>query len=150
MRERAHADRPVVGRHTAELVMREERRFGAEVRGAKRRRDARRATADYYNVRHGVRLLITLQMRRFTFHVAALARIDRFRATVSSSFIAASRHARRCASHRPLVSQGPRNLGWGMVPVERIELPTFGLQNRCTTAVLHRRSVFLRSALAKP
>jgi hypothetical protein len=24
------------------------------------------------------------------------------------------------------------------VPVERIELPTFGLQNRCTTAVLHR------------
>ena len=26
----------------------------------------------------------------------------------------------------------------GMVPVERIELPTFGLQNRCTTAVLHR------------
>src|SRR5262245_55576418 len=28
-----------------------------------------------------------------------------------------------------------------MVPVERIELPTFGLQNRCTTAVLHRHSV---------
>ena len=27
-----------------------------------------------------------------------------------------------------------------MVPVERIELPTFGLQNRCTTAVLHRLS----------
>ena len=26
-----------------------------------------------------------------------------------------------------------------VVPVERIELPTFGLQNRCTTAVLHRR-----------
>ena len=26
-----------------------------------------------------------------------------------------------------------------LVPVERIELPTFGLQNRCTTAVLHRR-----------
>ena len=26
----------------------------------------------------------------------------------------------------------------GVVPVERIELPTFGLQNRCTTAVLHR------------
>ena len=25
-----------------------------------------------------------------------------------------------------------------LVPVERIELPTFGLQNRCTTAVLHR------------
>jgi hypothetical protein len=25
-----------------------------------------------------------------------------------------------------------------MVPVERIELPTFGLQNRCTTAVLRR------------
>jgi hypothetical protein len=27
-----------------------------------------------------------------------------------------------------------------LVPVERIELPTFGLQNRCTTAVLHRRA----------
>jgi hypothetical protein len=25
-----------------------------------------------------------------------------------------------------------------MVPTERIELPTFGLQNRCTTAVLRR------------
>lgn len=28
-----------------------------------------------------------------------------------------------------------------MVPAERIELPTFGLQNRCTTAVLRRRAV---------
>ena len=29
---------------------------------------------------------------------------------------------------------------WGnMVPVERIELPTFGLQNRCSTAELNRR-----------
>jgi hypothetical protein len=27
-----------------------------------------------------------------------------------------------------------------MVPDERIELPTFGLQNRCTTAVLIRRN----------
>ena len=27
----------------------------------------------------------------------------------------------------------------GMVPVERIELPTFGLQNRCSTAELNRR-----------
>jgi hypothetical protein len=26
-----------------------------------------------------------------------------------------------------------------MVPVERIELPTFGLQNRCSTAELNRR-----------
>ena len=26
-----------------------------------------------------------------------------------------------------------------MVPTERIELPTFGLQNRCTTAVLYGR-----------
>jgi hypothetical protein len=26
----------------------------------------------------------------------------------------------------------------GMVPVERIELPTFGLQNRCSTAELNR------------
>ena len=27
-----------------------------------------------------------------------------------------------------------------MVPAERFELPTFGLQNRCTTAVLCRRT----------
>jgi hypothetical protein len=26
-----------------------------------------------------------------------------------------------------------------VVPVERIELPTFGLQNRCSTAELNRR-----------
>jgi hypothetical protein len=26
------------------------------------------------------------------------------------------------------------------VPVERIELPTFGLQNRCSTAELNRRT----------
>lgn len=31
-----------------------------------------------------------------------------------------------------------------MVPAERIELPTFGLQNRCTTAVLRRH--FTRDA----
>src|SRR6266704_1711453 len=29
-----------------------------------------------------------------------------------------------------------------MVPVERIELPTFGLQNRCSTAELNRRINF--------
>ena len=28
-----------------------------------------------------------------------------------------------------------------MVPVERIELPTFGLQNRCSTAELNRQSL---------
>jgi hypothetical protein len=28
-----------------------------------------------------------------------------------------------------------------MVPVERIELPTFGLQNRCSTAELNRRTL---------
>jgi hypothetical protein len=27
-----------------------------------------------------------------------------------------------------------------MVPVERIELPTFGLQNRCSTAELNRQT----------
>ena len=27
----------------------------------------------------------------------------------------------------------------GVVPVERIELPTFGLQNRCSTAELNRQ-----------
>jgi hypothetical protein len=31
-----------------------------------------------------------------------------------------------------------RKRGKGMVPVERIELPTFGLQNRCSTAELNR------------
>ena len=34
-----------------------------------------------------------------------------------------------------------------LVPVERIELPTFGLQNRCTTAVLHRRTRFEAAAV---
>jgi hypothetical protein len=29
-----------------------------------------------------------------------------------------------------------------LVPVERIELPTFGLQNRCSTAELNRRTRF--------
>jgi hypothetical protein len=28
-----------------------------------------------------------------------------------------------------------------LVPVERIELPTFGLQNRCSTAELNRRLI---------
>ena len=32
----------------------------------------------------------------------------------------------------------PENL----VPVERIELPTFGLQNRCSTAELNRQTTF--------
>jgi hypothetical protein len=30
------------------------------------------------------------------------------------------------------------------VPVERIELPTFGLQNRCSTAELNRRIEAIR------
>ena len=38
---------------------------------------------------------------------------------------------------RDAIGNGSRT---GTVPVERIELPTFGLQNRCTTAVLHRRT----------
>src|SRR3981189_1691081 len=29
-----------------------------------------------------------------------------------------------------------------VVPVERIELPTFGLQNRCSTAELNRRKIY--------
>ncbi len=32
---------------------------------------------------------------------------------------------------------------WKAVPVERIELPTFGLQNRCSTAELNRRRIGL-------
>jgi hypothetical protein len=36
-----------------------------------------------------------------------------------------------------------------MVPVERIELPTFGLQNRCSTAELNRPGKF-RLACRKP
>jgi hypothetical protein len=36
--------------------------------------------------------------------------------------------------------------GWdGVVPVERIELPTFGLQNRCSTAELNRQTRFNQS-----
>ena len=31
-----------------------------------------------------------------------------------------------------------------MVPVERIELPTFGLQNRCSTAELNRQAIGAR------
>ena len=34
-----------------------------------------------------------------------------------------------------------------MVPVERIELPTFGLQNRCSTAELNRHN-YLDQGLA--
>jgi len=34
-----------------------------------------------------------------------------------------------------------------MVPAERIELPTFGLQNRCTTAVLRRPPIGLGQGL---
>ena len=34
------------------------------------------------------------------------------------------------------VEESPVSLAWVMVPVERIELPTFGLQNRCSTAEL--------------
>jgi hypothetical protein len=36
-------------------------------------------------------------------------------------------------------TKSPINIGLFMVPVERIELPTFGLQNRCSTAELNRR-----------
>jgi hypothetical protein len=32
----------------------------------------------------------------------------------------------------------PNRIGTLVVPVERIELPTFGLQNRCSTAELNR------------
>ena len=35
----------------------------------------------------------------------------------------------------------------GLVPVERIELPTFGLQNRCSTAELNRQTGSAKSAL---
>jgi hypothetical protein len=37
-----------------------------------------------------------------------------------------------------------------MVPAERIELPTFGLQNRCTTAVLRRLIDFAHDFIRKP
>jgi hypothetical protein len=39
----------------------------------------------------------------------------------------------------------------GVVPVERVELPTFGLQNRCSTAELNRREVRgLAPSMRKP
>ena len=37
------------------------------------------------------------------------------------------------------VGAAPGFAGVFLVPVERIELPTFGLQNRCSTAELNRR-----------
>ncbi len=37
-----------------------------------------------------------------------------------------------------------------MVPVERIELPTFGLQNRCSTAELNRRLNFASGPAKSP
>src|SRR6266480_1525592 len=43
---------------------------------------------------------------------------------------------RRGGDRRPGGSAGTRC----MVPVERIELPTFGLQNHCSTAELNRRN----------
>lgn len=39
---------------------------------------------------------------------------------------------------------------WEMVPAERIELPTFGLQNRCTTAVLRRPRYPARAGQVEP
>ncbi len=48
----------------------------------------------------------------------------------------------------PMFLAGKAASGWAtkrdkqlflLVPVERIELPTFGLQNRCSTAELNRR-----------
>jgi hypothetical protein len=46
------------------------------------------------------------------------------------------RRLRRCVgSAKSLI-----NMGLFVVPVERIELPTFGLQNRCSTAELNRRT----------
>jgi hypothetical protein len=39
------------------------------------------------------------------------------------------------------VRLGPRLSAKLVVPVERIELPTFGLQNRCSTAELNRRTL---------
>src|SRR5438132_6466827 len=51
-------------------------------------------------------------------------------------FVLPLRYVRRRGSDtRPGGSAGTRCV----VPVERIELPTFGLQNRCSTAELNRR-----------
>ena len=44
----------------------------------------------------------------------------------------------------------PGQMGGCVVPVERIELPTFGLQNRCTTAVLHRPAPLSIAAAPEP
>ena len=44
----------------------------------------------------------------------------------------------------PILRSGSREMGGRpMVPAEGIEPPTFGLQNRCTTAVLSRRTVWV-------
>src|ERR1700748_1393870 len=39
------------------------------------------------------------------------------------------------------MSLGETCWGGAVVPVERIELPTFGLQNRCSTAELNRQTM---------
>ena len=45
--------------------------------------------------------------------------------------------AKSTADHGATIQHNYLNL---LVPVERIELPTFGLQNRCSTAELNRRN----------
>ena len=45
-----------------------------------------------------------------------------------------------------LVQKNQQNKGFLLVPAERIELPTNGLQNRCSTAELRRHLVILSTA----
>src|SRR6185437_8770435 len=58
-----------------------------------------------------------------------------------------SRAARNRTVTRSCATRSPRNVGpEGLVPGEGLEPPTFGLQNRCTTAVLTRPGVSYRKA----
>jgi hypothetical protein len=50
------------------------------------------------------------------------------------------------ATWRPIKCKKPLVL---LVPVERIELPTFGLQNRCSTAELNRLKAIDRIGVGK-
>jgi hypothetical protein len=51
-------------------------------------------------------------------------------------FAAVPRSASRTANE-----ESQKNKGFLLVPAERIELPTFGLQNRCSTAELSRQGL---------
>ena len=80
-----------------------------------------------------------LRVRTEALDVLERERLDRGKAGGHAARPCRWKSGRRPAGHRP-----------GMVPGEGIEPPTFGLQNRCTTAVLTRRRTLRRDLYLKP